>query len=157
MNMTDELDELRKHMQKIKATLELQQTEHKRLSTEREEAIRLKARLQIAFNAVLEKMEQNDKEVGRIQHSFDESKTMQNALSKELNLKAKRKEALEAEIEKAVREQEKQRHVREPAEATGCSERKFADDLNMFKKFARTTANEDIMSDLELCQASVHE
>ena len=47
--------------------------------------------------------------------------------------------------------------VREPAEATGCSERKFADDLNMFKKFARTTANEDIMSDLDLCQASVHE
>ena len=42
------------------------------------------------------------------------------------------------------------------AEATGCKERKFADDLNMFKNYDRDVANEEILDDLALCQASVH-
>ena len=46
--------------------------------------------------------------------------------------------------------------MHEPAEATGCKERKFADDLTTFKSFERSTPNEDILLDLALCQSSVH-
>ena len=47
--------------------------------------------------------------------------------------------------------------VHGPAEATGCKERKFADDLNAFKNFARNVSNDEILADLGLCQSSVHE
>ncbi len=46
--------------------------------------------------------------------------------------------------------------VRSFAEATGCIERKFADDLNTFKQFRRNVSNDDILSDLVSCQSSVH-
>ena len=46
--------------------------------------------------------------------------------------------------------------VHEAAEATGCKERKFADDLSTFKEYKRDVSNDDIMQDLALCQASVH-
>ena len=47
--------------------------------------------------------------------------------------------------------------VHGPATATGCSERKFADDLSAFKAYARSCENEKILADLALCQTSVHE
>ena len=46
--------------------------------------------------------------------------------------------------------------VHEPAESTGCKERKFADDLTTFKSFERSTSNDDILLDLASCQCSVH-
>ena len=47
--------------------------------------------------------------------------------------------------------------VHKAAEATGCQERKFADDLSTFKVFKRDVSNDDILLDLALCQASVHD
>ena len=45
--------------------------------------------------------------------------------------------------------------VHAPAEHTGGRERRFADDLSVSKSFERSVANEEILADLQECQASV--
>ena len=48
------------------------------------------------------------------------------------------------------------RDVQEAAECTGGRETKFADDLSVSKTFPASVPNEEVLSDLKLCQERVH-
>ena len=47
--------------------------------------------------------------------------------------------------------------IHEPAERTGCRERRFADDLSTTKAFRRHVFNDDILDAMRECQHDVHE
>ena len=47
--------------------------------------------------------------------------------------------------------------VHEAGEATGCKERRFADDLSTSKSYRRDTDNGVVLEELRACQRSVHE
>ena len=46
--------------------------------------------------------------------------------------------------------------VHGPAEDTGAKENKFADDLSTMQAYHKHVSNEEIIGDLDACQASVH-